>query len=94
MLVLSAEVQWSNSRPLHCLRNSGEIGSLFGGLSCTGVFGSNLPDIVIIEGRFELKLKANVSGSFGECIWQICVELFKSLQDKMSWECHASAAAG
>lgn len=31
--------------PLHCERKSLEIGSLFGGLSCTGVLGSNLPAI-------------------------------------------------
>jgi hypothetical protein len=29
--------------PLHCERNSLEMGSLLGGLSCTGVLGSNLP---------------------------------------------------
>ena len=32
--------------PLHCERNSLEIGSLLGGFNCTGVFGSNLPAIV------------------------------------------------
>jgi hypothetical protein len=32
--------------PLHFDRNSVEIGSSFGGARLTGVFGSNLPDIL------------------------------------------------
>jgi hypothetical protein len=40
-----AEEESRGKRPLHCERKSLEIGSLFGGLSCTGVLGSNLPAI-------------------------------------------------
>ena len=41
-------MQWMRleALPLHFASNSGEIGSSFGGLRFTGVFGSNLAAIV------------------------------------------------
>ena len=56
-----------NIIPLHLARYSGSMGSSFGGLSCTGVLGSNLPVMVSIVGRKNL-IDGEGGGKNGVCL--------------------------